>query len=987
MRSSLRLASAACFALGLVWMVSAQAGCSTNGTEIPPDNVDVDASTEAETEGGPDDDNPVCGNGWKEAVEQCDDGNSVNGDGCEADCTLTCRPGPDGDKKCSDKNPCNGEETCGSDNKCAPGTAPAEGASCGDAKFCKGGLCVDVTCGDGVKNGTEECDDANTVSGDGCDGCKLTCVSSDATRDCASTNPCVGKGTCDDAKHTCTAGSPLADGTACGTGMICKGGTCVSPKCGDGIVGTGEQCDFGAGNGAGTGCEIDCKFSCSATPTDTCSDGNPCNGAETCGDVTVGGKAGKKCSAGTPLGEGASCGTDKFCKSGACASGACGDGIVSGAEQCDFGAGNGAGTGCEIDCRFSCSKTADTCSDGNACNGTETCQTVTVGGKTGQKCGAGTPLGEGATCATGMICKSGSCVVPPAVTCGNGTLDSGEECDFGAGNGAGTGCEVTCKFSCSKTADTCSDGNACNGVESCQTVTVSGKTGQKCGAGAALSDCSACGSGGVCLAGACKTSTCGDGCLDTVKGEQCDFGAGNATGSGCETTCTFSCTKTPTDSCLDTNTCNGVESCQTVTVGGKTGQKCNAGTNVTKCIACGAGVCDGAGACKTSTCGDACVDTSKGEQCDPPASGTCDALCKNVVAAVCGNGVRETGEQCDDGNKLNLDGCDSSCKFEQNHRANALDMQFGTDTFCTRNQLGSAIASSGQTTIRDALNTGVKDGSTNVLFKFLGLEDLSGTSDPAVSLGSLGGDPAAAPTGLTYDGFNDLDWWYTVDPLTIDGSRNPPASSLINGAIAAKALTAGPGNMTLMLQFSTGVVSPLNLSNVRIKATIGATSVPKVSTGSTPGHLASEHLDPALQSFATMSNGQLCGAVSAYSLSKVPVPSALLPGGSANCVEGYTTANSLLDVLIGGCRIFGGFIGVVNIRQPDAEDPTMPPVGSGPNYTLSRSSTSTKIVDRCRSTGSSGTTYNKGTPEFDACLKDAAYTAYFKFTTDRVIVK
>ena len=60
-------------------------------------------------------------------------------------------------------------------------------------------------------------------------------------------------------------------------------------QCGDGFTDTihGEQCDFGTGfNGAGTGCETNCRFSCAKSP-DSCPDANICNGAESCGDVTV----------------------------------------------------------------------------------------------------------------------------------------------------------------------------------------------------------------------------------------------------------------------------------------------------------------------------------------------------------------------------------------------------------------------------------------------------------------------------------------------------------------------------------------------------------------------------------------------------------------------------------------------------------------------------------------------------------------------------
>ena len=52
-------------------------------------------------------------------------------------------------------------------------------------------------------------------------------------------------------------------------------------------------------------------------------------------------------------------------------------------------------------------------------------------------------------------------------------------------------------------------------------------------------------------------------------------------------------------------------------------------------------------------------------------------------AAVCGNGVREAPEQCDDDGNVNLDGCSAHCKFEQIQRINQLKQQFSTDTTCT----------------------------------------------------------------------------------------------------------------------------------------------------------------------------------------------------------------------------------------------------------------------------------------------------------------
>lgn len=60
----------------------------------------------------------------------------------------------------------------------------------------------------------------------------------------------------------------------------------------------------------------------------------------------------------------------------------------------------------------------------------------------------------------------------------------------------------------------------------------------------------------------------------------------------------------------------------------------------------------------TAVCGDGNVETSKGEQCDPPVAGACDANCQ-TIAVVCGNGMVQTGEDCDPPNGTT---CNASCK-------------------------------------------------------------------------------------------------------------------------------------------------------------------------------------------------------------------------------------------------------------------------------------------------------------------------------------
>ena len=91
--------------------------------------------------------NPIiCGDGFLDAGEECDDGNTVPGDGCSGTCTLeTCGDGVvNGSEECDDMNGVNGD---GCDNNC-----------------------TFTACGNGIVTAPEECDDGNTVPGDGCDG-------------------------------------------------------------------------------------------------------------------------------------------------------------------------------------------------------------------------------------------------------------------------------------------------------------------------------------------------------------------------------------------------------------------------------------------------------------------------------------------------------------------------------------------------------------------------------------------------------------------------------------------------------------------------------------------------------------------------------------------------------------------------------------------------------------------------------------------------
>ena len=65
-------------------------------------------------------------------------------------------------------------------------------------------------------------------------------------------------------------------------------------------------------------------------------------------------------------------------------------------------------------------------------------------------------------------------------------------------------------------------------------------------------------------------------------------------------------------------------------------------------------------ACTLPACGDTFVQPGAGEQCDPPNGTTCSATCQNIPLT-CGNGIVQPGEACDDGNLDNTDACTNAC--------------------------------------------------------------------------------------------------------------------------------------------------------------------------------------------------------------------------------------------------------------------------------------------------------------------------------------
>ena len=261
-------------------------------------------------------------------------------------------------------------------------------------------------------------------------------------------------------------------------------------------------------------------------------------------------------------------------------------------------------------------------------------------------------------------------------------------------------------------------------------------------------------------------------------------------------------------------------------------------------------------------------------------------------------------------------------------------MQFGTDAFAAANQFGNAFTGASQGQVQADISGGISSGSTSLVFEMPGLTDLTGTNQPTLQIGVVNAAPLM-PAGnpAIYHGTSDLDWWYTPNASELDGNGVP--TNQVLGAITASTLTAGPGRITFapdpLVPYLTG---RLDMSSAVIKATVGSSSAPLQSTNAyPPGHLPSENLDPLLMSFASMSAGQLKGNITAASLASTPIPASLL--GTAT-VEGYTLANTMLDLVVHGAHssLFGTTL--VKATEPDQADADAPMAGAARTLQIDR---------------------------------------------------
>ncbi|KAH9138339.1 hypothetical protein AeRB84_017357 [Aphanomyces euteiches] len=589
--------------------------------------------------------NRTCGDGIKTADEQCDDGNTSNGDGCSASCQIessyvcttadhalsqchltSCGDGRlEGTEACDDGNTANGD---GCSNSCQI----ERGATCTTPTSTKPSVCK-ATCGDGVMAvGLEACDDGNTANGDGC-------------------------------SSTCR----IENGYTCPTNTTKS--TC-NTTCGDGIVAGSEQCDDGnvaSFDGCSATCTTEPGYTCSANENGlsqckaTCGDGIIAYPVEACDDGNR--VAGDGCSFACQVEKGFTCSASNTNAKSTCTS-ICGDAIIAGAEACDDGNkldNDGCSTTCAVETGWQCAKNAIK----------SICEPI---------CGDGLVKGWEQCDDTTRNCVNCTKYAVPPPRCGDGYIDTGETCDDGnsvSGDGCSSNCQVESGYVCQdrvchsvcgngiKTSDEgCDDGNTANG-DGCSA---------NCRVEPAYS-CSVASSGLSTCA-----PICGDGKI--VTPETCDDG-NTANGDGCSSTCRvesgFSCKALSTgvsscqpvcgdglvagaEACDDSNTKSGDGCSSTCRV--EPGYKCPGSGGVCTTV-CGDGVrtaneaCDDGNTASKDGCSSSCT-IETGWNCNAAIGKT--TSCTRVPT--CGDGYVSPGEFCDDGNNNSGDGCSSRCITE-----------------------------------------------------------------------------------------------------------------------------------------------------------------------------------------------------------------------------------------------------------------------------------------------------------------------------------
>jgi len=407
----------------------------------------------------------------------------------------------------------------------------------------------------------------------------------------------------------------------------------------DGSVGTG-----GTAGSSGL-CNSTSTQGCKAQSPPGCGDGiNNQNGIEECDDGNM--AAGDGCNGNCKVEHNWTCPKEGKCTKNI----VCGDGAIGAGEVCDDG-NTKDDDGCNSTCTVQ--DPAFQCTPGQLCARVSQCGNKRI--EPGEDCDDGnTNKGDGcdSNCKLegGYVCPIPGAPCKAAARCGDGVVQTAnnEACDDG-NQKDGDGCSADCK---TKTPGcTCTPGKVCScPVVKCGNGVLEGT--EQCDDGNTVkddgcsSDCKTVEPGFQCrVAGKACIAKCGDG--KVLKGEECDDG-NTASGDGCSSTCQVEpgadCPTAGQD-CKLAKCGNGVVEKSELCDCGTDPKKLPTGCNAVNGLFYG----DGKGCSKTCTKEPSCQDSAGKTQ---------------ACTATCGDGNLDPGEDCDDGNLIDLDGCSSKCKIE-----------------------------------------------------------------------------------------------------------------------------------------------------------------------------------------------------------------------------------------------------------------------------------------------------------------------------------
>ncbi|KAI6616888.1 hypothetical protein MCOR07_007361 [Pyricularia oryzae] len=553
-----------------------------------------------------------CGDGNVDLDEQCDAGGSIDAT-CNEE-TCLCRWGMDESDACLAAPDC-GDSTAqpqlGEECDLGPDNG-VSGSICTSECLCAFGGYTDSNgnyqciqaCGNGMPDGTEQCDDGVLFNGQALSLCDEECACKYGTDNDGNCQTSF----CGDGDVTGDEECDFADNGAvdslCSETCTCKYGPAENPTdevpcaaapttpiCGNDVVDSGEECDNAEDELCGTNCL--CLYGPAENPTNEI----PCAAAPAtpiCGNNVV--DSGEQCD----NTEDELCGTNCLCLYGtaenptaeipcaaAPAAPSCGNNIVDSGEQCDNTEDELCGNDCQCIYGPATVPTADApCAAAPIVP--PTCGNGAV--ESGEQCDSDSDLCEACQCIYGpatVPTTDAPCAAAPAVppTCGNGVVESGEQCD--------------------------SDSDLC---EACQ-----------CIYGPATVPTT----DAPCAAAPAVPPTCGNGVLES--GEQCDNEEDELCGEDCA--CLFGPAEEPT-------------------------ADAPCATAPTTPPTCGNNVVESGEQCdneEDELCGEDCACLF-----GPAEEPTADAPCATAPTTppTCGNDVVEIGEECD--NETDL--CNEECE-------------------------------------------------------------------------------------------------------------------------------------------------------------------------------------------------------------------------------------------------------------------------------------------------------------------------------------